>query len=101
MKVASEQQRKVLEDIVNDIRIYKDAGVNLQKWIAQKEKMVSVLGPVATDPSMVKNQLEQVKVFYYKLFKSNLSSHCLCNIYLIFLQLTFFQKVKFLIMNLF
>lgn len=62
MKVASEQQRKLLEDIVNDLRVYKDAGLHLQKWIAQKEKMVAVLGPVATEPSMIKNQLEQVKV---------------------------------------
>lgn len=64
VKVASEQQRKLLEDIVADLRTYKDAGVHLQKWIAQKEKMVAVLGPVATEPSMIKNQLEQVKVFH-------------------------------------
>ncbi|KAH3699002.1 hypothetical protein DPMN_073948, partial [Dreissena polymorpha] len=62
VKVASEQQRKLLEDIVSDLRTYKDAGVHLQKWIAQKDKMVAVLGPVATEPSMIKNQLEQVKV---------------------------------------
>ena len=62
VKAASNEQRKLLEDIVADLRTYKDAGVHLQKWIAQKEKMVAVLGPVATEPSMIKNQLEQVKV---------------------------------------
>ena len=62
VKAASNEQRKLLEDIVTDLRTYKDAGVHLQKWIAQKEKMVAVLGPVATEPSMIKNQLEQVKV---------------------------------------
>ena len=67
VKVASEQQRKLLEDIVTDLRTYKDAGVHLQKWIAQKEKMVAVLGPVATEPSMIKNQLEQVKVNIYNI----------------------------------
>ncbi|KAK3581860.1 hypothetical protein CHS0354_032763 [Potamilus streckersoni] len=62
VKVTSEQRRKALEDIVADLRSYKDAGVTLQKWIAQKEKMVAVLGPVATDPAMIKNQQDQVKV---------------------------------------
>ena len=62
VKAASNEQRKLHEDIVSDLRTYKDAGVHLQKWIAQKEKMVAVLGPVATEPSMIKNQLEQVKV---------------------------------------
>jgi hypothetical protein len=60
--VASEQRRKALESMVSDIREFKDAGVHLQKWIAQKDKMVAVLGPVATEPSQIHNQLEQVKV---------------------------------------
>lgn len=48
--------------MVSDIREFKDAGVHLQKWIAQKEKMVAVLGPVATEPSQIHNQLEQIKI---------------------------------------
>ena len=48
--------------MVTDIREFKDAGVHLQKWIAQKEKMVGVLGPVATEPAHIHNQLEQVKI---------------------------------------
>lgn len=48
--------------MVSDIRDFKDAGVHLQKWIAQKEKMVAVLGPVATEPSQIHNQQEQIKI---------------------------------------
>ena len=77
IKAASNEQRKLLEDIVADLRTYKDAGVHLQKWIAQKEKMVAVLGPVATEPSMIRNQLEQVKVCGY-FWLSNIKESWFC-----------------------
>ncbi|OWF34915.1 Dystonin [Mizuhopecten yessoensis] len=61
VKVESEHRRKSLDDMVTDLRAFKDAGVHLQKWVAQKEKMVGVLGPVATSPALIQNQQQQVK----------------------------------------
>lgn len=48
--------------MVKNISAFKDAGVHLQKWIAQKEKMMAVLGPISTEKEMNQNQVEQVKV---------------------------------------
>lgn len=62
IKVLSEQRRRSLEEMVKNISAFKDAGVHLQKWIAQKEKMMAVLGPISTGKEMNQNQVEQVKV---------------------------------------
>ena len=48
--------------MVKNISAFKDSGVHLQKWIAQKEKMMAVLGPISTEKEMNQNQVEQVKV---------------------------------------
>lgn len=68
LKAASEERRKALEDIVNDLQDFKESGDSLGTWLAQKDKMVAVLGPLATESTMIDNQLEQVKVANTPLF---------------------------------
>ena len=53
---------KSLETLVDDLKDFRETHNSLASWLAQKEKMVTVLGPVATEPAMVNNQLQQVKV---------------------------------------
>lgn len=74
LKTKSENEQKLLEDIIADLREFRESGHQLDTWLAQKEKMVAVLGPLAIDPVVIQNQIGQVKVihspllFTYKLF---------------------------------
>lgn len=51
-----------MEGMVDDLRDFRECNEQLVGWLAQKEKMVTVLGPMATEPAMVNNQLQQVQV---------------------------------------
>ena len=62
LKEISDDRRKSLETLVDDLKDFRETHDSLASWLAQKEKMVTVLGPVATEPAMVNNQLQQVKV---------------------------------------
>ena len=62
LKEISDDRRKSLETLVDDLKDFRETHDSLSSWLAQKEKMVTVLGPVATEPAMVNNQLQQVKV---------------------------------------
>ena len=62
LKEISDDRRKSLETLVDDLKDFRETNDSLSSWLAQKEKMVTVLGPVATEPAMVNNQLQQVKV---------------------------------------
>lgn len=62
LKHLSEEQRQLLTERLEDLKGFKSLHDQLVSWLAQKEKMVSVLGPVATEPAMVKHQLQQVQV---------------------------------------
>ena len=58
----SEERRKGLEDAVGDLRDFREFEEQLTRWFSQKEKLMDVLGPVATEPSLLRSQMEQVKV---------------------------------------
>ena len=62
LKNTSDERRQSLEGVVSDLQDFKDSYAQIQGWLAQKEKMVVVLGPLATEPAMVNNQLQQVQV---------------------------------------
>lgn len=62
LKTKSENEQKALEEVIADLRDFRESGHQLDTWLAQKEKMIAVLGPLAIDPSMIQNQMEQVKV---------------------------------------
>ncbi len=65
LKEISDDRRRSLDNLVDDLKDFREGHDNLAAWLAQKEKMMTVLGPVATEPSMVNNQLQQVKVCIY------------------------------------
>ena len=44
------------------LRDFLDTHDNLNGWLASKEKMLTVLGPISSDPRMVQSQIEQVQV---------------------------------------
>lgn len=62
LRALSEQQRKGLEDMVSDLRDMREHEQQLTLWLAQKDRMLDVLGPVAMEPNMLASQMEQVKV---------------------------------------
>uniref|UniRef100_A0A2C9K839 Calponin-homology (CH) domain-containing protein n=1 Tax=Biomphalaria glabrata TaxID=6526 RepID=A0A2C9K839_BIOGL len=62
LRAMSEERRKSLEDAVSDLRDFREHEEQLTKWFGQKEKLMDVLGPVAMEPSLLKSQMEQVKV---------------------------------------
>ena len=62
MKAISEEQLRQLKMLVDNLAKFKETHNNLTAWLAQKDKMVSVLGPLATEPNMVSTQLQQVQV---------------------------------------
>ena len=62
LRASSEQRRKSLEDMVSDLRDMREHEEQLMRWLAQKERMLDVLGPVAMEPAMLASQLQQVKV---------------------------------------
>ncbi|XP_046365478.2 microtubule-actin cross-linking factor 1-like isoform X10 [Haliotis rufescens] len=64
LRATSEQRRKSLEDMVSHLRSLRENGDLLNKWLTQKEKMLDVLGPVATEPALIQTQLDQVKVLH-------------------------------------
>ena len=51
-----------LEEMQQDLADFQQTRAQLASWLAQKDKMVTVLGPLATEPAMIRTQLEQVQV---------------------------------------
>ena len=47
---------------LENIKEFLDSHDNLNNWLNAKDKMMGVLGPIAYDPRMVQNQLQQVQV---------------------------------------
>ncbi|XP_049292085.1 dystonin isoform X21 [Anopheles funestus] len=60
---------KNLNDLCKDriafsehLRDFLDTHDNLNTWLAAKERMLTVLGPISSDPRMVQSQVQQVQV---------------------------------------
>lgn len=49
-------------DFAEQIRDFLDTHDNLNSWLAAKERMLTVLGPISSDPRMVQSQVQQVQV---------------------------------------
>ncbi|KAL8172745.1 UNVERIFIED_CONTAM: hypothetical protein K2H54_016108, partial [Gekko kuhli] len=59
-QVASDRQKK-LEESSNYLTQFQTAESQLKQWLAEKELMVSVLGPLSIDPNMLNTQKQQVQ----------------------------------------
>lgn len=60
---------RTLNDLCRDrinfseqLRDFLDTHDNLHSWLSSKERMLTVLGPISSDPRMVQSQVQQVQV---------------------------------------
>lgn len=51
-------------EALEELKAFLQAHENLGSWINQKDKLMGVLGPIATEPGMLVNQMQQVQVNY-------------------------------------
>ena len=65
---ASEGQRKSLESLVDKLREFSDIHDQLVAWLIQKDRMITALGTLASEPNLAKSQLQQVQVSTRQLF---------------------------------
>lgn len=53
---------KARSKFLEDVKDFHDTHDQLSAWLIAKDRMMSVLGPIASDPRLVHNQLQQVQV---------------------------------------
>lgn len=53
---------KARSKFLEDVKDFHDTHDQLSAWLTAKDRMMSVLGPIASDPRLVHNQLQQVQV---------------------------------------
>ena len=78
LKELSNTCGRSLTEMVDDLKGFDVANAQITSWLGQKEKMISFLGPVAAEPVMVRNQIQQLEVSkavlsvkYYTFYTSN------------------------------
>eukprot|EP00096_Caligus_rogercresseyi_P012841 TRINITY_DN5508_c0_g1_i1.p1 TRINITY_DN5508_c0_g1~~TRINITY_DN5508_c0_g1_i1.p1 ORF type:complete len:867 (-),score=305.72 TRINITY_DN5508_c0_g1_i1:387-2987(-) len=49
-------------DSLDDLKDFQDIYDNLNNWLNSKGRMINVLGPIASDPRLVQNQMSQIAV---------------------------------------
>jgi len=62
LKELSDSCGRSLSDMVDDLKGFDVANAQITAWLGQKEKMVSFLGPLAAEPVMIRNQIQQLDV---------------------------------------
>jgi len=62
LKELSNTCGRSLTEMVDDLKGFDVANAQITAWLGQKEKMISFLGPVAAEPAMVRNQIQQLEV---------------------------------------
>jgi hypothetical protein len=60
LKHTSEARERGLEELVEDLKTFRESGDQLRTWLGGKEKLLAILGPMATEPALVGSQLQQV-----------------------------------------
>ena len=71
LKELSDTCGRSLCEMVDDLKGFDVANAQITAWLGQKEKMISFLGPLAAEPVMVRNQIQQLEVtvvFYLLLY---------------------------------
>ena len=64
LKELSSSCGRSLGEMVGDLKSFDVANAQMMAWLGQKEKMISFLGPVAAEPVMVQNQIQQLEVIH-------------------------------------
>ena len=65
LKELSDNCGRSLTEMVDDLKGFDAANAQITSWLGQKQKMISVLGPLATEPVMIQNQIQQLEVNAY------------------------------------
>ncbi|XP_072856398.2 dystonin isoform X8 [Pogona vitticeps] len=60
-QVTADRQKK-LEESSNYLTQFQTTETQLKQWLAEKELMISVLGPLSVDPNMLNTQKQQVQI---------------------------------------
>lgn len=60
---------QALEAAIKSLSDFELAANRLETWLNEKAKMLAVLGPIAIEPDILKNQKSQVEVSLFHLFK--------------------------------
>ena len=63
VKRGAEDQKKKLASHLDAVHEFDKLKENLGSWLNAKTKMAGVLGPLAIEPAMIENQLEQVSLW--------------------------------------
>jgi len=59
---AFQEQCKTRIEVLEELKEFHDVHDSLNTWLMSKGKMMNVLGPIASDPRLVQNQLSQIAV---------------------------------------
>jgi len=62
LKELSDSCGRSLAEMVDDLKGFDAANTQITSWLGQKEKMISVLGPLAAEPVMIRSQIQQLEV---------------------------------------
>jgi len=62
LKELSDTCGRSLAEMVDDLKGFDAANAQITAWLGQKEKMISFLGPLAAEPVMIRNQIQQLEV---------------------------------------
>ena len=99
LKAISEERRHVLEGLVDDLEGFKVTYEALTAWLSSKDKMVSALGPLATDLSMLNTQLQQVQVGTNFIYYYIATSYWLVQLYAVLTSTDMWQNPTMMYQN--
>jgi hypothetical protein len=57
-----QERCKARSKFLEDVKDFHDTHDQLSAWLTAKDRMMSVLGPISSDPRLVHHQLQQVQV---------------------------------------
>ena len=57
-----QEKCKARANMLDEMKDFHDIHDNLNNWLNSKEKLMNILGPIASDPRLVQNQMSQIQV---------------------------------------
>ncbi|XP_023339655.1 dystonin isoform X13 [Eurytemora carolleeae] len=57
-----QERCKARASMLDEMKDFHDIHDNLNNWLNSKEKLMNILGPIASDPRLVQNQMSQIQV---------------------------------------
>ena len=57
-----QEKCKARANLLDEMKDFHEIHDNLNNWLNSKEKLMNILGPIASDPRLVQNQMSQIQV---------------------------------------